>query len=350
MGPEKIIEDFTEVKECVYKDEKYTVRDNGAVFRHPKNPSKPRRLDNIWTFGIKNERNGYMMHGSHRIHIIVASAFHGAKDSKVYVVDHIDTNRCNNRADNLRWMTRLENALYNPVTRKRIEYLCGGDIHKFIENPSCIRDFAGTNQDVMWMRTVTKEEAKNAYERVMSWAQKPNLATPSGIKMGEWMYKPYNSTMESSKLDFNRTYNTDKEEDIVEDWKYGLTESLNPNVLQENWRTPTEFPLCPTEVKCNAIAEYYENLEVDKIFCRNKHSESKIIDYALSADKQTLWIVTDSGEGSIKRWALAEISYKNLYYIHSAYSTFFEKEGAMKIFTKVQGKEWIGEDIIDDFC
>ncbi len=185
MTAKSIIDDFSEIRECVYKNEKYSVRDNGAVFRHPKNPSKPRSLDNYWTFGIKNATNGYMMHGNHRIHIIVASAFHGVYDSKIYVVDHIDTNRCNNRTENLRWLTRLENALNNPITRKRIEYLCGGDIQKFIADPSCIRDLAGTNQDIMWMRTVSKEEARNAYERVMAWVDKPNQAESTGVKMGE---------------------------------------------------------------------------------------------------------------------------------------------------------------------
>ena len=352
MTTKSIIDEFSEIRECVYKDEKYSVRDNGAVFRHPKNPSKPRSLDNYWTFGIKNVTNGYMMHGSHRIHIIVASAFHGTYDSKIYVVDHIDTNRCNNRKENLRWLTRLENALYNPVTRKRIEYLCGGDIQKFIEDPSCIRDLAGTSQDIMWMRTVSKEEARNAYERVMAWVDKPNQAESTGVKMGEWVYKPYNPTKKSLDFDLNRINRVEKGENtnIVEDWRYGLTESLTLNALQKNWRTPTEFLLCPTEVKSEAIAEYYETLEVDKIFCRNRYSESKIIDFAISADKQKLWVVTDSGENSFKRWALAEISYENGYYIHSAYSTYFEKDGAMKYFTKVQGKEWAGGDVFDDFC
>lgn len=30
------IDIYTEVKDCTYKDELYSVRDNGAVFRHAK--------------------------------------------------------------------------------------------------------------------------------------------------------------------------------------------------------------------------------------------------------------------------------------------------------------------------
>jgi len=60
-----------------------------------------------------------------RIHRIVATAFHGEPPNPQYVIDHIDTNRRNNRAENLRWVTRLENVLLNPVTRNKIEFLCG---------------------------------------------------------------------------------------------------------------------------------------------------------------------------------------------------------------------------------
>lgn len=48
----------------------------------------------------------------------IATAFHGEPPSPQYVVDHIDTNCRNNRPENLRWLTRLENALMNPITRK----------------------------------------------------------------------------------------------------------------------------------------------------------------------------------------------------------------------------------------
>ena len=107
------VSDYTEEKVCKYKDEVYSVRDNGAVMRLSPEGKKTRPLDNVWTFGKKSVSNGYMTIGSHRVHIIVATAFYGAKDSKIYVVDHIDTNRCNNRTENLRWLTKLENILLN---------------------------------------------------------------------------------------------------------------------------------------------------------------------------------------------------------------------------------------------
>lgn len=42
-----------------------------------------------------------------RVHRIVATAFHGNPPTKEYVVDHIDTNRQNNRPDTL---TRLKSS------------------------------------------------------------------------------------------------------------------------------------------------------------------------------------------------------------------------------------------------
>ena len=61
--PSKTMKDqidiFEKESECDYKGEHYSVRDNGAVMRHPKNGHRPRPLDNIWTFGKKNEKKGY---------------------------------------------------------------------------------------------------------------------------------------------------------------------------------------------------------------------------------------------------------------------------------------------------
>ena len=133
------VNDFKQEVECIYKDEKYSVRDNGAIFRHPRDGKRPRKYDNFWTFGKANDKHGYMEIASVRVHIIVATAFHGTKPTKEYVVDHIDTNRRNNRPNNLRWVTRLENALENPITRKRIIMRCGS-IEAFLANPSLLRE------------------------------------------------------------------------------------------------------------------------------------------------------------------------------------------------------------------
>ena len=58
-----------------------------------------------------------MMIAGVRVHQIVATAFHGPAPAENLVVDHKDNNKCNNRPSNLHWVTRLENALNNPITR-----------------------------------------------------------------------------------------------------------------------------------------------------------------------------------------------------------------------------------------
>ena len=52
------------------------------------------------------------------IHRLVAAAFIPNPDNKP-CVDHIDGDRTNNHADNLRWVTYLENN-NNPITKKRL--------------------------------------------------------------------------------------------------------------------------------------------------------------------------------------------------------------------------------------
>lgn len=355
MDIDSILNDYTETKDCLYKGEHYSVRDNGAVFRHAQNSSKPRKLDGQWTFGKKNEATGYMNIGSHRVHIIVATAFYGSHDSTKDVVDHIDTNRCNNRVNNLRWLTRLENALNNPATRKKITYLCGGDIQKFIDNPNCLRDLTGTNQDVMWMRTVSNEEAKAAYQRVMKWAQEPTQPVSEKKGIGGWIYTPIqdynrnrnNVTFEGKshqRIDLLEQLNPIDE--IVSETNC-LTESLTPNAKQRAWKTPTEFPLCPSVWDEKPLIAYLNNLEKGAIVTKNRYATHFIDDFVLYNDSVIL-IRTHADEG-IKKYSTISITFENGVYIHEG-ETFFEEQGAEKALTLRQGLEWDGEDGIDDYC
>lgn len=335
-----LIDIFDVEKTCFFKGEVYTVRDNGAVYRHkPENRDSLRPLDEKWTFGKKNEKTGYMTIGGHRVHVIVATAFYGANDSSKLVVDHIDTNRCNNRPENLRWLTRLENALLNPATVKRITYLCGGDFNKFLEDPSCLKDLTGQNQDVMWMRTVSAEEAQNSYERIMSWSAKPSRETTSNA--GEWIYS---KMRESNEDDYNQKFY----EEIVSliTGKPIDYQSLSPLAIQRNWKTPTLFPLCPQTITENPIDDYLSNLKIGAIISKNEYSTHFIDEYTKYNDK--LYIRTHTYD-NIKNFSLVIVLFEGGKFVHQG-QTFFEERGAQKELCVSIGKEWAGTDGIDDYC
>lgn len=299
------INEYTRETTCEYKGELYSVRDNGAVMRHSREGKKARKLDNVWTFGKKSETNGYMTVNSHRVHIIVAKAFIPGNEDGKMIVDHIDTNRCNNRVENLRWLTRLDNALLNEATLKRITYLCGGDIQKFIDNPSCLRDLTGGNQDIMWMRTVTPEEAKMAFERISSWAKRPS----SSFKMmqerentktfEQWLdfheikeehqSKPdvtegivsqYNEHHEKSFIpepneEYNKSVNAWKEQEAFANTK---SESLTKGALQIHFYEKLYFPLCPEASAGVNLDEYAKRLEIGKVIARSENGKEYIIE------------------------------------------------------------------------
>lgn len=383
------IDEFIEERECDYKGEHYSVRDNGAIMRHANNERK-RPNDEKWTFGKKDNTNGYMLFGGERVHIIVATAFHGEHDSKVYVVDHIDTNRCNNRPDNLRWLTRLENVLNNPVTRKRIEYLCGGDLQRFLDNPSCLHDLTGSNTDIMWMRAVTSAEAKAAYNRVMSWANKPSDETPSnGGKMGEWIYKQqyedksWQPDFSYKDPDLADVLNIPKQEEIpmprkesskivqpmeifrkftnpqlpkdlptaneIQQEEPKFLNTSNHLAVQIGWTpyTKPEFPCCPTEVSNQPIKDYFDSLKVGEIFVTASYGSSLIFDFTLYKDK--ILVITKIPNG-VKNFALTEIEWNGEVFIHKSHGTFFDENGVRASYTQLQDQEWTGGDSIDFYC
>lgn len=324
--------DFNQEVKCIYKDEHYSVRDNGAVLRYPLDGKRQRPTDNNWTFGKLNIKTGYLEIASVRIHRIVATAFHGEAPTKEHVVDHIDTNKQNNRPDNLRWVTRLENILLNPITARRIEIICGS-VEAFLADPSKFRDkFPDPNYE--WMCAVSIVEAQASKERLLAWAKSDKPL--QGGSLGEWIY---NRSISSQLTEY------------VEELEF--INSLTPNAVQKirNWKTPSEFPCCPQENTKNPLADYVANLNVGYVFSRNQYTSSIIESFAVSKDNDILWIMCKSGEDNpIKPYSLAEITYQNDVFVHNSLGTFFERDGAEKQFTLVQGLEWKGDDTIDDYC
>lgn len=347
-----LIDEYKLERTCTYKGEIYKVRDNGAVYRQPRSEGRLRKDDGKWTFGEKNETNGYMYIGQHRVHIIVATAFLGENDSKVYVVDHIDTNRCNNRAENLRWLTRLENALLNEDTCRKITYLCGGDIMKFINNPSCLHALA-QNPDISWMRTVTAEEAKAAYARVKSMRiQQPrNIHSEQHIENEDLKRKEQAEAMEWYRTQNNWRFTAPKQP-VYSTPDPVFTKAAYPETaLQKDWKTPTEFLCCPIESTETPLQDYFNNLAIGKPFSRNKYTEHNVLDFAFMDEGKALIIATkDTNPNAIKHFGLLKVYHSGIQFIHESISTFFEENGVRKYFTTEQGLEWNGPDSIDDYC
>ena len=61
---------------------------------------------------------------SELIHVLVAETFIGERP-KGYVVDHKDTNRFNNKPENLRWLTNSANIKRSPYVGGQPGFYCG---------------------------------------------------------------------------------------------------------------------------------------------------------------------------------------------------------------------------------
>ncbi len=336
------VNDYKEEKECSYKGEKYLVRDNGAILRKSKNGARIRKFDDFWTFGKVNERTGYLEIASVPVHRIVATGFLGDPPSSSYVVDHIDTNRMNNRPSNLRWVTRLENVLLNPISRKRIEYKTGVSVFEFLKNPSKFKD-CFDEPDFSWMRQVTEEEAKSCLNNMLKWSKTDDNNGSSNGRIGNWVY--YETESKDGFEGFISSIKTkeDNEKNMIPEGT-----SLTINAKQINWKTPTSFLCCPEVVEGNPIECYYKNLSKKSVFSNNQYGDSVVVKYA-SVDSKYIVVITTM-PSSIKPLALVKITYEDGYYIHTSLGTFFSKEGADKYFTLEQGLEWTGKDSIDDYC
>lgn len=346
-----------EIKECDYKCEHYSAREDGMIMRHHRNGMNKRKLDDVWTFGNQNATNRYMYFGGERVHRIVATAFHGEAPSDQHVVDHIDTNRCNNRPENLRWLTKLENILNNEITRKKVEMICGS-VKAFLENPQLLSGCETMDKNFSWMKNVTKEEAQNCLANWSHWAKTakpdPNYKKTERI-IDDWIYK------KPMHVDDNIFVNKvpdeqggDRKNDIHEptpilhiEEEDNLYDSLTPSAKQEYWRTPAEFPCCPTKVTNDGLAVYMNNLKIGDEFSRNKYGSYYVVDKGMKMDEEKLVVLTTDHKDGFLSWGIVTVSIKQNKYVHKNVNAKLGKEYSEKLFKNMTGQgELTNEDII----
>lgn len=318
------VDDFyKEIRECTYKGEVYSVRDNGSVMRHLRQGKRVRKYDNVWTFGKIDKNTGYCNIGIERVHRIVAFAFLGEPPTPQHVVDHIDTNRQNNRPENLRWLTRLENALNNPITRARIENICG-NIENFIKNPAILRGHEKIDPNFKWMRAVSPNEAKAAFENLIKWAkEKP---TPKGGNLDEWIYhKQKNSLL-----------NKEVYEQMIKEGQKKEFDSITPNVVQVKWRIPTEFPLCPQDQCSEPLEEYKKCLNPGVVFSRNYYNESIVVDTEFVDDNNVLLVLCIGIYEGENVWYLVKVTYKDDLFYHKSIYMYFSETEAKEEFASIK--------------
>lgn len=322
----RLLERYDREVAAIYRGEDYLVRDNGAICRIRRQGRRRRPLDGTWTFGNPSQISGYVMINTHRVHQIVATAFLGAAPTSQHVVDHKDTNRRNNRPENLRWVTRLENILLNPVTAKRVKYHYGS-IENFLANPA--NPCTGTlTADFEWMRAVTPDEAEYSLRRVLNWAESDR--PPNGGTLGDWIF--------GSQVD-------QKEENTK-----SLIASKTPGAVQRNWRLPAVFPLSPQSISDKPLEAYFEGLGPEAVFAVTRFGQTKVVQAALSHNRTELFVLGEQDGEAVKPWSLARITYETGEFVHESRGTFFTPQGAEKQFTLIQGLPWEGGDSIDDYC
>ncbi|MCR5045070.1 MAG: HNH endonuclease [Treponema sp.] len=325
------INEYTQEIVCIYKNETYSVRDNGAIIRHSKHNGKKRKNDNIWTFGTADKKSGYLLIAGVRVHRIVATAFHGEAPSKEYIVDHKNTNKQDNRPTNLRWVTKLENIILNPITCKKIMYLTGKSIDYVLQHIDILHNLNNLPQNISWMRNVTAQESKNCYDNLLHWAEEDTISpTKKRGAIGEWIYQKrfFSDTNKDNHLIYTKT------ENAVHD--------------RRKMKLPSEYPCCPNGEHEHTLEEYLANLKPGAPFFETKYSHSLVSDAVIHNNK--LIVRTKSKVETIKPYHVVIITLVNNTYVHDLYRSCFHEDSSLKYFTELQGLEWAGGQVFDDLC
>jgi hypothetical protein len=223
----------------------------------------------------------------------------------------------------LRWLTRLENALKNPATRKKIEFLCGS-IEDFLKNPSMLNSLQG-DPNFTWMRAVTPEEAQNCLTRMSFWAS--TSSKPSKFK-----------TRTTSKNSFDeRVFKPLQKWEVGLGREPGLDLTLTPWCAQYMWESNRYFPSCPKAFEIDPLGDYFQNLTVGAVLSYGDHdldsTKLEVVQSLILRETASILVMC---EGLDHRLSIVgiELHEKSRHFIHfllGSYSTKSEADGAFLV-------------------
>ena len=122
--------------------------------------------------------------------------------------------------------------------------------------------------------------------------------------------------------------------------------SLTTNAVQRSWRTPTEFPNCPTIVGPDALADYARKLVRGAVFAKDKYKTTTVVEAAESGSILSVW-GEFSGGNQIKPWAVTKVTVEEGKLVHESVGSFFSLDGAKKAHCHLLGIPYAGESIDD---
>ncbi len=112
---------------------------------------------------------------------------------------------------------------------------------------------------------------------------------------------------------------------------------------------PTKFYCIPQHITGNPIQAYYENTQIGMLFASNSYAKPFVFDKAISQDGRSFVMMGKDIYGAVKPWVIYAISWNGKNYCYKV-SGHFDYESALKDFTILQGKTWLGGETHSDMC
>ena len=68
----------------------------------------------------------------------------------------------------------------------------------------------------------------------------------------------------------------------------------------------------------------------------------------MAEDGSHLSVLTELS--GVTKYALSEVYFQDGFFVHKSIRTFFTEEGAQKYFVESLGREWTGENVMEEYC